>query len=460
MTWLLLLLMCGTGAGIPGAFAQTSRSKKPAPVRPTRWPIVSLRVEGSHNYTEAQILAITGLKTGQLAGKDDFEAAREKLAATGMFETVGYKFGPSGDKDGYAASFQVVEVSPAYPIRFEELGVPDKDLTAYLRAKDPLFAPRLAATKAVLERYRGWIKEYLAAHKADDQIIAKVTPTGPNEFAIVFRPSRSDPAVAEVSFEGNEVIPSTVLQNAIAEVAVGAPYKETSFRQFLDMSVRPLYDARGRIRVAFTKIAVTKASDVQGLAVKVTLTEGPAYDFTGVRVAGAEHFNGARLLRTAKFKTGGVADFDEIGKGVDRIKKALAHQGYVLSDVHIERQIDDAKKTVSLVLHVDEGPQFVFGKLNVNGLDLNGEAAIRKMWTHTPGSPYNPEYADYFLHQVHDLGMFDNLGETRAETKVDEKTHTVDVSLYFKYAPPVEKKKRQGPLGNQSSDDGPNLAGV
>ncbi|HVN06477.1 MAG TPA: POTRA domain-containing protein, partial [Bryobacteraceae bacterium] len=345
MIWLLLLLMCGTGAGIPAASAQTSRTKKAAPVRPSRWPIESLRVEGNHNYTQAQILAITGLKTGQLAGKEDFESAREKLTATGMFETVGYKFGPSGDKNGYAASFQLVEVSPAYPIRFEELGVPDQDLTAYLRGKDPLFAPRLAATKTVLERYKGWIKEYLAAHKADDQIVARVTPAGPNEFAIVFRPARSDPAVAEVSFEGNEVIPLTVLQNAIAEVAVGAPFKEDSFRQFLDMSIRPLYDARGRIRVAFTKITVERASGVQGLAVKVTLTEGPTYDFAGVRIAGAQHFDAAHLLRAAKFKTGGIADFDEIGKGVDRIKKTLAHQGYVRSDVRIERQIDDAKKT-------------------------------------------------------------------------------------------------------------------
>jgi hypothetical protein len=69
-------------------------------------------------------------------------------------------------------------------------------------------------------------------------------------------------------------------------------------------------------------------------------------------------------------------------------------------------------------------------------LDLNGEAAIRKMWTHQEGTPYNPEYPDYFLKHVHEEGLFDNLGETRAETKIDDKTHIVDVTLYFKYAPP------------------------
>jgi outer membrane protein assembly factor BamA len=435
--------MCGSGAGIPAAFAQTSRAKKTAtqPAQPHQWPIESLKVEGSHNYTQAQILAVAGLKIGQLAGKPDFEAGRDRLVATGMFETVGYKFAPGGDRHGYAASFQVVEAQPAYPIRFDDLGASEKDFADYLRAKDPLFAPRLAATKAVLERYRQWIQEYMTAHNSKDKVIAKVTPVAPNEFVILFRPARSDPAVAEVAFEGNEAIPTSKLQNTIAEVAVGLPYKEESFRQCLDSSIRPLYDARGRIRVAFTKVAVEKATDVQGLAVKVTLVEGGTYDLGDVRIEGAPHFEPARLVKTGKFRNGDLADFDEIGKGVDRIKKVLAHEGYMRNDVQIVRKIDDSKKIVNLALRIDEGPQFLFGTLRLEGLDLNGEAAIRKMWTHQPATPYNPEYPDYFLRHVREEGLFDDLGETRAETKIDDKTHIVDVTLYFKYAPPVNRKK-------------------
>ncbi len=340
MIWLLLLVMCGAGAGIPAAFGQTSRAKKPAdqPTQPGKWPVQSLKVEGNHNYTQAQVLAVAGLKVGQLAGKAEFEAARDKLVATGAFETVGYKFAPSGDKNGYAASFQVVEVNPAYPIRFENLGIPDKDLTAYLRGKDPMFAPRLAATKQVMERYKRWVQEYLTAHNSKEQVIVKVTPTGPGEFAILFRPARSEPAVAEVSFEGNQVIPSSALQNAIAEVAVGAPYKEDSFRQYLDSAVRPLYDARGRIRVAFTKVTVEKAADVQGLAVKVVVDEGASYNLGNVRIEGAPHFDPDKLLKAAKFKSGDLADFGDIGDGVDRIKKAADAPG-----VHAERRPNRAQ---------------------------------------------------------------------------------------------------------------------
>ena len=58
--------------------------------------------------------------------------------------------------------------------------------------------------------------------------------------------------------------------------------------------------------------------------------------------------------------------------------------------------------------------------------------------------PYNPEYPDYFLRRVREEGIFDNLGESRPETKIDDKTHIVDVTLNFKYAPtPVNRKKLQ-----------------
>src|SRR5579862_7806011 len=207
MIRLLLVMMCGSAAAILPAAAQTTRAKKPAAVRPDKWPIESLKVEGNRNYTQAQVLAVAALKVGQLAGKPDFEAARDRLVATGRFETVGYKFAPGGDKNGYAASFQIVEAEPAYPIRFEDLGFADPDVTAYLRTRDPLFAPRLAATKQVLELYRGWVQEFVAEHNSKEKVLARVTPVAPNEFVILFRPARSDPAVAQVTFEGNTVIP-------------------------------------------------------------------------------------------------------------------------------------------------------------------------------------------------------------------------------------------------------------
>ena len=406
------------------------RKPETAPV-PTHWPIETLTVEGNRHYTTRQVLAIAALKIGQMAGKEDFEAARDRLMATGLFETVGYRFAPGPGQKGYAASFQVVEVEPVYPVRFEELGVPDAELTAWLKARDPLFERELPGTRPVLERFARHIEAYLASRNRTGKVVGRVVSTGPEQFAVLFRPARPSPAVAEVTFTGNQVIPQKALQNAISGVAVGVPYNEERFRLLLDTSVRPQYDARGRIRVAFPKVVAEPVTDVAGLRVTVTVDEGASYDLGGVEVAGAAGYRREELLKVAKVKTGDLANFDDVAAGAERVRELLRHNGYLHVHTQIDRRIDDAKKVVNVVIRVEEGPQFLFGTLDIQGLDLNAEAVIRKMWAIKPGKPFRADYPDYFLNRVREDGVFDNLKKTRSATRVNEEARTVDVTLYF-----------------------------
>ena len=135
--WLILLLVAGAGFGqtpTKKAPAKKAAAAKKEEAAPSKWPVETLTVEGNHSYTREQVLGVAGLKVGQMAGKAEFEAARDRLTATGMFETVGYKFEPGANKKGFVASFQVTEAEPAYAVRFEELGVPNGEIEGALRA--------------------------------------------------------------------------------------------------------------------------------------------------------------------------------------------------------------------------------------------------------------------------------------------------------------------------------------
>src|ERR1039457_2102424 len=244
--WLIFLLVAGAG------FAQTPTKRAPAKkgaaakkdatseAAPSKWPVETLTVEGNHNYTGEQVLGVAGLKVGQMAGKAEFEAARDRLTATGMFETVGDKFEPGANKKGFVASFQVTEVEPAYAVRFEELGVPDGEIESVLRAKDALYSSaKLPATKPVIDRYTNWIQEFLGSKGITEKIAGKVTPLGGEQFAIVFRPARNLPAVAQVTFQGNQVIPQGVLREAVHGTAIGSPYTESGFGELLNNAGGP-----------------------------------------------------------------------------------------------------------------------------------------------------------------------------------------------------------------------------
>jgi hypothetical protein len=66
------------------------------------------------------------------------------------------------------------------------------------------------------------------------------------------------------------------------------------------------------------------------------------------------------------------------------------------------------------------------------GLDILTGPVIRKMWGLKEGQPFNPEYPDYFLNRVREDGVFDNLGKTRSEVKIDDKALAAEVTLYFR----------------------------
>src|SRR5437870_521448 len=137
----LLILPLGT--------AQTRRKTKVTrptttavkPGEATSWPLESLTVEGNHVYSQAQVLAIAGLRAGQTAGKQDFEAAREKLLASGAFETVGYRYASAASGKGFAATLEVAEVTQLFSVIFQDLPVDDAQIRAWLKQKDPLFGP-------------------------------------------------------------------------------------------------------------------------------------------------------------------------------------------------------------------------------------------------------------------------------------------------------------------------------
>ena len=87
----------------------------PPPLRhqpkPGPWPIGKLSVEGNKLYPAERILAVAGMKVGEMAGKAEFDTARDRLLATGAFESVGYKFDPIPGTRTNAGTFQVSEIT-------------------------------------------------------------------------------------------------------------------------------------------------------------------------------------------------------------------------------------------------------------------------------------------------------------------------------------------------------------
>jgi outer membrane protein insertion porin family len=399
---------------------------KPAAPQPVAYPLESIRIEGNRQIPSAKIIAVSGLRIGARVQKQDFDQARDRIIATGAFENAGYEFTPSAAGTGFDAVFQVVEAPQFFAYRFEDLPLSDDALRATLRKLEPIFDDKIPPGAAVLDRFARAIQQ-----AAGVEVSGKVTSELGGEPSILFRPLTARMNIAEVRFTGNDALPTALLTRSLSAVAVGTPYTEAGFRQMLEASLRPLYEARGRIRVAFPKITTQKAERIDGLIVTTAINEGPAFKLGAVRWEGVAESLLAQVEKAANFKKDDIANFDDVQAGIGKVHERYLSGGFLKQTARVEREIRDQESVVNLTVKVDAGPQYLMGKLIINGLDILSEPVIRKMWRLEEGKPFQAMYPDSFLNRVREEDLFDNLGKTRAETQLNDSTRTVDVTLYF-----------------------------
>jgi len=437
------LLAQSRPAAAPRKPAKPSQTKpvaaKPAP---STFLIRTLRVEGTNQLPPEGVMAAAALKIGMMANREAFEVAREKLLATGLFEEAGYRYNPAPDKAPAVDAVLIVREIPfLYPFRFEEL--PGEALTAALKSADPLYSGRLSATPVALKRYAAILSE---AQKSG--VVGKVLAEGPNQFVILFRPDVPEPTISQVTFRGNEVIPTAMLLTTINSSAIGAIYKEDRMREYLDNAIRPLYEERGRLQLQFPKITAKPSEENKGLDVTVEMVEGPSFELGDITVQAGDETG--RLQRAVALSSGDLANMKSVEEARDRVRLALRKSGYLKHEVRVERKLAPGAKVgdknlVHLTMHVAPGPKYTFQALRIEGLDILNEPPLRKMWSLEPGADFNAEYPDFFLKTIRDEGLFDDLGTTRAKVELDDAKHEATVTLVFGKAerkPPAKKQER------------------
>jgi outer membrane protein insertion porin family len=440
MKWIAAVSLAAAGLSLhaqPPAKKQTrpaaaAAKVKPKPEGPPTAPLREIRVKGNQHYKTEDIIAASGLKIDQRVLETAFEPARERLMATGGFETISYRYDPVPNGDGYSLTFEVLEIGRTLPVRFEELPIPDSDLFQFLKAKEPLFGgTRAPGNQAVLQRFAKELNELLAPKGLKAPVTAQVIADAPGELAVLFRPDTQRPRVAQISFAGNQLLDNATLANAFAIVSIGVEYKEETVRNLLNTAIRPLYEARGYLGVQFPKITTKPKKDVDGLDVTIQVSDGKPYKYGEINATG-NGLAAKEVYSIAGLKPGDVANFDSVNEVPNRLVARMQRDGFMRAKATYDRKIDEKNQTVHLVFKTDPGPVYTFNKLVIQGLDLHGEPAVRKIWGLKYGKPFNIEYPQRFLNEVKEQNMFDGLKETKFETKIDDKALTVDVLLLFR----------------------------
>ena len=423
--------------------------KKPVPAGaaakadPDNVPLAAIQVSGNKFYTAKQIIGAAGVQIGQKMKAADFDAMKTRLEKTGAFEVVSYRYETTPDLRGYALKIEIVEGLQLLPYRFEDLPATDAELRKILEQKEPLFGVRLPPSRTILDQFSATLTAFLAGKGFKDGVVGRVVSETP-ELAIVFRSATPDPMVGLFSFKGNAIVDTSTLANSFAPVIIGTTSREKEVRALLDSGLRPLFEAKGLMRVQFGKITSEKMKDADGVGLTFELVEGPQYKLGEARVTGVGLTN-KEALSEIEMKGGEIANMDQAANAVKRLKERLRHYGYMAGTASFERKISDKDLTVDVVFKLDAGPRYSMSDLTIKGLDLNSEPGIRKMWGLNSGKPYNADYPQRFLDEIKNQGLFDDLKSMSFEEQVDKKKATVAVTLVFVGGrEKVNQRKRPG----------------
>jgi outer membrane protein insertion porin family len=439
----LCLLLCAAFL----ANAQTNKEKAPPP-----GTIHAVIVKGNQLYDQAAILKVLDLRPGATASLTVFQEAQHRLLQTDLFADVSYEFRFSLTKPArYDVTYTVSEFQQVAPLQFEDLGVSEKDLRAYLQAHVPLYNDRIPPTPAVLRRYTEAAQDFVAQTRPSLKVKAFVSSDDPNHLAVLIAPDKPMPRIAGVTVTGNQVIETAVLQRTVNDVAVGQRMSDANVREMLNRSVKPLYAAKGYVAVSFPKIESEKSSENEGYVVHIQIQEGPVFHFGNSAFRGGS-FTADDIRAMVHYKKGEVFDLSKAEQLRHDLSDSLRKQGYLDEKVELAQEEDDKNRAVNLSYSIVPGSLYTFQTLNVHGLDIESEPEVRKLWAPKPGKPFNPEYPEFFLKRIRDMGLFDHLGSTKSTFTPDEGTHTVAVDLFFSGSPSNSPKpKEQGIAAPEST---------
>ncbi|HVA72414.1 MAG TPA: POTRA domain-containing protein [Candidatus Limnocylindrales bacterium] len=402
--------------------------------------LLSVTEVGSQQYSNAQVAALSGLQDVATVNRDTIQAAADRLAHTGLFSSVRYRY--SGDIGGVRITFQLQD-APTFPVSFDNFPwFTDAELSAALTQSSIPFHGEAPATGTILDTMAATLEKTLATRNVHATVEHRVTLVpGTDKKTLQFRVVGADLNVTSVQFSDPLAANDRSIQNELSSL-IGKPFSREAVERFDFEHVRPVYFTHSYLRVHFaTPEARFNANPLgpppKSVVVIVPITPGAQYTWGGVTWNGNQAYTTTdldTLVRESGLASGQLADGMKIFALFQSVQTAYGHRGYLDATVTPAELFNDATHSAAYRVDISEGYQYHMGKLVLSGLSIDAEQRIRKAWRIPQGQIFDKTFYDYFLTK----GISDALkGSPAAQDTIEHylqkntQPPTVDVMLNF-----------------------------
>ena len=392
--------------------------------------IDGIDVLGVRRYAATEVVKVSGVARGQTLSVADLDVAVNRMAATGLFTQVAYRYATRAGRT--TVTFEVGEPEWTMPVEFDNfVWFSDEALIAAMREKVPSFdgtAPVLDGFSDLLTRE---LQQFLKSKSIEGTVTFLPQGTLGKEIdRYTFKVANPAPKLCSLSFAGALAIKEADLKAAVG-LGSNADHSVSFLRSVSQGTLTNLYRQRGYWRAGFGSPRATfvQGEPCSGAAVTIAVDEGAAYTLDRNEWTGNAVLSASQLDQLVPLARGAAAGIGLIEDGERRIRRAYGAQGHILQRMSYETRLDDAQKTAVLVFTVDEGPQFRMGTLSFPGLDAAGAAALTKEWRLKPGDVYNASYPEKFAVDAIRPRLRPGTKPPNFRFGVDQDKHLVNVEI-------------------------------
>jgi len=421
--------------------------------------IDSIRVIGNRRIPKETVLARLFTHPGDTYDPVSIERDFNSLWNTSYFDDL--RIEREDSEKGIILNIFVREKPTIREINYKgNNSVSTSDILDRLKKEKVGFSVEGQYNPAKIKRVEQVIKDLLSEHGHQFATIKTEVKTIPPASVQVNFNIKEGPTVkvGQIRFTGNEHISSLVLRRSMKNLKpIGIPYSlifENLFSQTFDATkleedserVRFAYRDRGYYNAAIEE-PKTQIRDEGGLNwftfrpnkgkridILMPIEEGERYRLGTITFTGNKAVKNERALRaTFAVKDGDWFNATLVGKGLENLKKAYGQMGYINFGAIPKPTYDEEKKTVSMVIDIDEGKPFYVSRIEFQGNTITRDKVIRRELMLEEGQVYNSQLWEYSLLRLNQLEYFEPLKvDQDSEAHQDAEAGTVDLLLKVK----------------------------
>jgi outer membrane protein insertion porin family len=402
------------------AFAQGARAQPaaPAPVQ----AIQHIVVKGTQRIEPETVLTYISLHEGDVYSEQQADSALKTLYATGLFADVKMDF------DGATLNIHVVENPIINQVVFEgNSKVSDKDLTKEVQLK-----PRGIFTRA---KVQADIQRIIEVYRRNGKFAASVDPQiiqrPQNRVDLIFSVNEGPTTgVARINFIGNHVFDDNTLRGQIAtEQSAWWKFLATNDNYDPDRltydreQLRRFYVSHGYADFHVVSAVAELTPDRKAFYINFTVEEGPLYHFGKIDIDSAiKELPASKLRPLVAFRAGDLYNADLVQKAIDSLTNAAGTHGYAFAEVHPRIARNRDKRTIDVIMKIDQGPRVYVERINVVGNTRTLDKVIRREMRLTEGDAFNRVLLDRSRTRIRGLGFFKDVDIKQSPGSAPDRT--------------------------------------